>query len=152
MADVEQVTGASIHVGPLMKGIIEAVGSGAFETSRRCQLSATTHGGFGSQSDRQDKLCAARQRVGAPEVGDAQVGLLAVAEVGLGDEDVPHGQHTQATDLLGRVEDDRRESRGHLGVQPDLDALQPGNPSLGRLTRNAVPRLAMYVPKPGGIM
>ena len=60
----------------------------------------------------------------APEVGDAQVRLLAVAQVGLRDEDVPHGQHAQATDLLGRVEDDRREARGHLTVQPNLDTLQ----------------------------
>lgn len=59
-----------------------------------------------------------------PEVGDTQVSLLAVAQVRLGDEDVPHGQHTQASNLLGTVEDDRREPAGHLTVQPNLDTLQ----------------------------
>ena len=61
-----------------------------------------------------------------PEVRDAQVGLLAVAQVGLRDQDVAHGQHAQAADLLGRVEDDGREAGGHLRVEPDLDALQGG--------------------------
>ena len=56
-------------------------------------------------------------------MGDAQVRLLAVPQVGLRDQDVAHGQHAQAADLLGRVEDDRREPRGHLRVQPDLDTL-----------------------------
>mmetsp|Transcript_15271 Transcript_15271/g.46146 ORF Transcript_15271/g.46146 Transcript_15271/m.46146 type:complete len:374 (-) Transcript_15271:3477-4598(-) len=55
------------------------------------------------------------------EVGDAQVRLLAVPQVRLGDEDVPHGQHAQPANLLGRVEDDWREPTGHLGVQPNLD-------------------------------
>jgi len=50
----------------------------------------------------------------SPEVGDAQVSLLAVAQVRLGDEDVPHGQHAQPANLFGRVENDRREPRGHL--------------------------------------
>ena len=36
-----------------------------------------------------------------PEVGDAQVGLLAVAQVRLGYQDVAHGQHAQAANLLG---------------------------------------------------
>lgn len=45
-----------------------------------------------------------------PEVGDAQISLLAVPQVRLGDEDVAHGQHAQAPNLLGRVEDDRREA------------------------------------------
>ncbi len=58
-----------------------------------------------------------------PEVGDAQISLLAVAQVRLGDEDVSHGQHPQATDLLGTVEDDRREPTGHLTVQTNLDTL-----------------------------
>ena len=58
-----------------------------------------------------------------PEVGDAQIGLLAVAQVRLGDKDVSHGQHPQATNLLGTVEDDRREPAGHLTVQTNLDTL-----------------------------
>ena len=58
-----------------------------------------------------------------PEVGDAQIRLLTVAQVRLGDEDVSHGQHPQATDLLGTVEDDRREPTGHLTVQTNLDTL-----------------------------
>ena len=57
-------------------------------------------------------------------MGDTQVGLLAVAQVRLEDEDVAHGQHTQASNLLGTVEDDRREPAGHLTVQPNLDTLQ----------------------------
>lgn len=61
---------------------------------------------------------------GIPEVGDTQVSLLAVAQVRLGNEDVPHGQHAQASNLLGTVEDDRREPAGHLTVQPNLDTLQ----------------------------
>ena len=59
-----------------------------------------------------------------PEVGDAQVSLLAVAQVRLGDKDVAHGEHTQATNLLGAVKDDRWEPAGHLTVQPNLDTLQ----------------------------
>ena len=62
--------------------------------------------------------------VWVPEVGDAQIRLLAVAKVGLRNEDVAHGQHAQASNLLGRVENDRRESGGHLGVEPNLDPLQ----------------------------
>ena len=58
-----------------------------------------------------------------PEMGDAQISLLAVAQVRLGDEDVSHGQHTQPTNLLGTVEDDRREPTGHLTVQTNLDTL-----------------------------
>lgn len=57
-------------------------------------------------------------------MGDAQVSLLAVAQVRLWDEDVAHGQHTQPTNLLGAVEDDRWEPARHLTVQPDLDTLQ----------------------------
>ena len=57
-------------------------------------------------------------------MSDAQVSLLAVAQVRLGNKDVSHGQHAQATNLLGTVEDDRRESAGHLTVQPNLDTLQ----------------------------
>ncbi len=58
-----------------------------------------------------------------PEVGDAQISLLAVTQVRLGDEDVSHGQHPKATDLLWTVEDDRREPTGHLTVQTNLDTL-----------------------------
>lgn len=63
--------------------------------------------------------------VHTPEVGDAKVSLLAVAQVRLGDEDVAHGEHTQTSNLLGAVEDDRWEPTGHLTVQPNLDTLQP---------------------------
>ena len=62
-----------------------------------------------------------------PEVGDAQVGLLAVAQIGLGNEDVAHGEHAQASNLLGTVEDDRWEPARHLTVQPNLDTLQQHN-------------------------
>mmetsp|Transcript_13991 Transcript_13991/g.37789 ORF Transcript_13991/g.37789 Transcript_13991/m.37789 type:complete len:271 (+) Transcript_13991:2902-3714(+) len=56
------------------------------------------------------------------EVGDPQVSLLAVAQIRLGDEDVSHGEHAQATDLLGGVKDYRGETGRHLGVQANLDA------------------------------
>lgn len=39
----------------------------------------------------------------------------------LGDEYVTHGQHAEPTQLLGCVEDHRREPGGHLGVETDLD-------------------------------
>ena len=55
------------------------------------------------------------------EVGNAHVRLLGPAEVGLGDEHVPHGEHAQAAQLLGSVEHHGREAAGHLGVQADLD-------------------------------
>ena len=42
----------------------------------------------------------------------------------LRDQDVAHAEHAQAADLLGRVEDDRREAARHLAVQPNLDALR----------------------------
>lgn len=58
------------------------------------------------------------------EVGHAKVGLLGVSQIGLGDQDVPHGQHAQPPNLLGRVEDDRREPGRHLGVEANLDSLQ----------------------------
>lgn len=32
-----------------------------------------------------------------------------------------HGQHAETTQLFGSVEDDRRETTRHLGVQADLD-------------------------------
>ena len=32
-----------------------------------------------------------------------------------------HGQHAQSSQLLGRVEDDRRETRGHFRVETNLD-------------------------------
>ena len=32
-----------------------------------------------------------------------------------------HGQHAKATQLFGSVEDYRRETARHLGVEPDLD-------------------------------
>mmetsp|Transcript_8730 Transcript_8730/g.18587 ORF Transcript_8730/g.18587 Transcript_8730/m.18587 type:complete len:747 (-) Transcript_8730:2392-4632(-) len=56
-----------------------------------------------------------------PEVGDPQVRLLAVAQVRLGDQDVAHGQHAQAANLLGAVKHHGGEAAGHLGVEADLD-------------------------------
>mmetsp|Transcript_97181 Transcript_97181/g.274888 ORF Transcript_97181/g.274888 Transcript_97181/m.274888 type:complete len:549 (-) Transcript_97181:3378-5024(-) len=55
-------------------------------------------------------------------VGDACLRLLGVSQVRLRDQDVSHAQHSEATQLLRRVEHHRRETRGHLGVQADLDA------------------------------
>ena len=51
------------------------------------------------------------------EVSDASsVGLLGPSQVGGGDEDVSHRQHTETSELLGRVKDSGGESRGHLGI------------------------------------
>mmetsp|Transcript_59082 Transcript_59082/g.126986 ORF Transcript_59082/g.126986 Transcript_59082/m.126986 type:complete len:443 (-) Transcript_59082:1525-2853(-) len=58
----------------------------------------------------------------AAVVGDARLGLLRVPQVRLRDKDVAHTQHAKAAQLLRSVEDHGREARGHLGVQPDLDA------------------------------
>mmetsp|Transcript_889 Transcript_889/g.2133 ORF Transcript_889/g.2133 Transcript_889/m.2133 type:complete len:481 (-) Transcript_889:3567-5009(-) len=57
----------------------------------------------------------------AAVVRDAGLCLLGVPQVRLRNEDVAHTQHAQASQLLGRVEHHGRESRGHLGVQADLD-------------------------------
>ena len=32
-----------------------------------------------------------------------------------------HGQHSEASQFLRRVEDDRRKSGGHFGIESDLD-------------------------------
>ena len=55
-------------------------------------------------------------------MSDADVGLFRPAQVGLRDQDVTHRQHAEPTELLRRVEDDRREATRHLGVETDLDA------------------------------
>mmetsp|Transcript_17531 Transcript_17531/g.36309 ORF Transcript_17531/g.36309 Transcript_17531/m.36309 type:complete len:330 (+) Transcript_17531:2994-3983(+) len=55
------------------------------------------------------------------EVGDSGVRLLAVTQITLRNEHVAHGEHAEASELLGAVEDDRRETTWHLGVKPDLD-------------------------------
>lgn len=56
------------------------------------------------------------------ESENVRVGLLGEAQVARGNEDVAHREHAESTELLGRVEDGRRESRGHLGVESDLDS------------------------------
>jgi len=43
-------------------------------------------------------------------MGDACLCLLRVPQIRLWDEDVTHTQHTKTTQLLGRVENDRRET------------------------------------------
>lgn len=57
-----------------------------------------------------------------PEVSDAHVCLFGPAEIRLGDQNMTHGQHPQAAQLLGGVKHDRREPAGHLRVQSDLDS------------------------------
>mmetsp|Transcript_19227 Transcript_19227/g.59289 ORF Transcript_19227/g.59289 Transcript_19227/m.59289 type:complete len:634 (-) Transcript_19227:308-2209(-) len=57
-----------------------------------------------------------------PEVRHALVRLLGVPEVRLRNQHVAHRQHPEAAEFLGRVEQNRREARGHLGVESDLDA------------------------------
>ena len=56
------------------------------------------------------------------EMRDADVGLLRPPQVALRNQHVAHGKHSQATQFLRRVEDDRREPRRHLEVEADLDA------------------------------
>ena len=56
------------------------------------------------------------------EVGDADVRLFGPAEIRLRDEHVTHGEHAQTAQLLGGVEDDGWETRGHFRVEADLDA------------------------------
>lgn len=52
---------------------------------------------------------------------DADVGLFGPAKIRLRNQNVTHGQHTEAPQLLGRVKHDGREATGHLGVETDLD-------------------------------
>ena len=54
-------------------------------------------------------------------MSDARISLLAEAQVTLRDQDVSHGQHAEASELLWGIEHDWWESRGHLGVQTHLD-------------------------------
>ena len=70
------------------------------------------------------------------EMGDASVGLLREAQVALWNEDVAHREHAQPANLLGRVEDDRREALRHGRAWRSLDAIrdaircyQGGNPA-----------------------
>mmetsp|Transcript_3094 Transcript_3094/g.10260 ORF Transcript_3094/g.10260 Transcript_3094/m.10260 type:complete len:228 (-) Transcript_3094:3866-4549(-) len=58
----------------------------------------------------------------AAEVRHAGIRLHAVLQVGLRDQDVTHGQHPEAANLLRGVEHHGRETRRHLGVQTNLDA------------------------------
>lgn len=55
-------------------------------------------------------------------VRDAHVGLFAVPEVALRNQDVAHAQHAQASQLLGSVEHHGRETTGHFTVEPDFDS------------------------------
>ena len=55
----------------------------------------------------------------------------------LRDQDVAHAEHAQAANLLGRVEDDRREAARHLAVQPDLDALRRTTPASSNMSCSA---------------
>ena len=55
------------------------------------------------------------------EMCDADVGLFGPAQIRLRDQHVTHGQHAEASELLGCVEHDRREATRHLGVETDLD-------------------------------
>lgn len=50
------------------------------------------------------------------EVRDASVCLLGHTQIALGYEDVAHGEHAEATQLLGTEEHHGREPAWHLGV------------------------------------
>lgn len=52
---------------------------------------------------------------------DPRVGLLGPAQVRLWNQHVTHGQHAQATQLLGRIKHHGREPGGHLGVESNLN-------------------------------
>jgi len=56
------------------------------------------------------------------EVSGSDIGLFGVSQIGLRNENVSHGKHSQTSQLLGSVEDHRRESAGHLRVETDLDS------------------------------
>jgi hypothetical protein len=56
------------------------------------------------------------------EMRNSLFSLFRVSQVSLRNEDVPHRQHTQTSQLLGCIEDNRRESAGHFGVEADLDS------------------------------
>ena len=55
------------------------------------------------------------------EVGHPKVSLLCIPQVRLRYQDVAHAKHPKATDLLWRVENNRRKSARHLGVEAYLD-------------------------------
>lgn len=55
------------------------------------------------------------------EMRDPRVGLLGPAQVRLWNQHVTHGQHAQATQLLGRIKHHRWETGGHLGVESNLN-------------------------------
>ena len=52
---------------------------------------------------------------------DASVGLLAVPEVRLRDEDVSHAEHAESAQFLGSIEHYGREPTRHLTVQAHLN-------------------------------
>ena len=57
------------------------------------------------------------------EMGDsAGVCLLHPAQIGLRNQNMAHGEHSETSDFFRGVEDDRGETSGHLGVQADLDS------------------------------
>jgi len=56
-----------------------------------------------------------------PEMCDANIGLLRPAEIRLWNQNVAHRQHAETSELLRRVEHDRREPTRHLRVESDLD-------------------------------
>mmetsp|Transcript_6537 Transcript_6537/g.26220 ORF Transcript_6537/g.26220 Transcript_6537/m.26220 type:complete len:208 (+) Transcript_6537:3427-4050(+) len=56
------------------------------------------------------------------EVRDARVGLHAVPQVALGDENVTHREHTQTTDFFRCGEHARRETARHLRIQTNFYA------------------------------
>lgn len=55
------------------------------------------------------------------KVSDADISLFGPSQVRLGNEDMTHTQHAQASQLLGCVEHHWREPARHLGVQTYLD-------------------------------
>lgn len=56
------------------------------------------------------------------EMCDSLFGLFRVPQISERNQDVPHRQHTQASQLFGCVEDDGRESAGHFGIESDFDS------------------------------
>lgn len=54
-------------------------------------------------------------------MGDANVCLFRPTQIGLRNKYVTHAQHSQTAQFFWCVEHHGRESRGHFGIQTDLD-------------------------------
>ena len=65
-------------------------------------------------------------------MGDSSISLFGPPQVRLWNENMSHWQHTQTTQFFGRVEDDRWETTGHLGIQTNLNTRLDLNKNKGK--------------------